>query len=319
MAETTLDALARRVDLLERRLRKWKVAVAIGGIALSALAGMVTFFAYSGIKPVMGSVGEIAARKFVVVNQAGDPIATLGSLGDGAITSLILMPSRALPSNSKEVEKWITGTLQAAAERGGAAFLASKDYSTILLGGRQGPQLPDFGAELTGGRKDARILLKSEPDSARKAAEISLYTSEFHGLEASASLTSPGGRTVTLTASDAYQAGKYDIPGQTTVNLSEPPPTEKGRISPHQAEFHLKSDGSAGLEFTDENYRTQAALDVDKDGNPYLDLFDNDGKLRAALGATDLEIVRTGASEKTAPSSLTLFDKKGKLIWRTPQ
>ena len=57
---------------------------------------------------------------------------------------------------------------------------------------------------------------------------------------------------------------------------------------------------------------------MDKDGSPHLDLFDNDGKLRAALGVTDLQITRTGASEKTAPSSLTLFDKEGKVIWQSP-
>jgi hypothetical protein len=47
-------------------------------------------------------------------------------------------------------------------------------------------------------------------------------------------------------------------------------------------------------------------------------LFDEKGNVRAVLGTAALEIVSTGATEKTAPSSLTLFDRKGKVIWRAP-
>jgi hypothetical protein len=39
---------------------------------------------------------------------------------------------------------------------------------------------------------------------------------------------------------------------------------------------------------------------------------------RAVLGITQLETKGTGEQEMTAPSSLTLFDKKGNVIWRAP-
>jgi hypothetical protein len=33
-------------------------------------------------------------------------------------------------------------------------------------------------------------------------------------------------------------------------------------------------------------------------------------------GSTSLETVRTGATETTAPGSLTLFDKNGRVMWQ---
>jgi hypothetical protein len=58
-------------------------------------------------------------------------------------------------------------------------------------------------------------------------------------------------------------------------------------------------------------------LEVDEHG-PFMALNDEKTTLRAVLGRMPLETVRTGAEEITAPSSLTLLDKKGKVIWRAP-
>jgi len=49
-----------------------------------------------------------------------------------------------------------------------------------------------------------------------------------------------------------------------------------------------------------------------------LNLYDKDGNKRAVLGSTSLETTRTGTVTKTAESSLVLFDKKGKVIWKAP-
>lgn len=154
---------------------------------------------------------------------------------------------------------------------------------------------------------------------------------------------------------------------------------------PREAELALKSDGSAGLDFTGEEFATQAGFDIDKDGTPHLGLFDSDGertrlevdahgkpslnffnnksgeqrlqlgltasgdpvlsmygkgtkayggtylrddgitladeqgKVRSVFGKTTLETERTGATETTAPGSLTLFDKNGRVIWQVPR
>lgn len=332
MTETTLDALEKRINLLERGLWKWKAAVAVVGIALMAIAGMVgvTSFQQQRKQTSREGVGEIAARKFVVVNEAGEAIATLGSLGDGAIVGLYLMPSRSVAPKTKEdkeIEKGLKEALQMLAETGGSVFGASREGSEISLSARRTPPdvVPSFGAQISADRERASLDLKTRADSAGKAAEISLATWAGLGIpalddRATASVSSRSGRTVSLEASDAYQSGKYEAPGKASVTLSEPFRDVPRKFIPsRQAEFALSSDGSANLDFLAENYRTQGGLEVDKDGNPDLDLFDNEGKLRAALGVTDLQITRTGASEKTAPSSLTLFDKEGKVVWQSPQ
>jgi len=56
---------------------------------------------------------------------------------------------------------------------------------------------------------------------------------------------------------------------------------------------------------------------VTKDG-PHLSLNDEKENSRAVLGSWSLEAVRTGETEVIAPSSLTLFDKEDKVIWRAP-
>ena len=59
-------------------------------------------------------------------------------------------------------------------------------------------------------------------------------------------------------------------------------------------------------------------LTESKDG-PRLHLYDEADNLRAALGSISLQISETGMVIKRSPSSLVLFDKEGKVIWRTPQ
>jgi len=49
-----------------------------------------------------------------------------------------------------------------------------------------------------------------------------------------------------------------------------------------------------------------------------LELYDTADKLRAVLGNVDLETARTGIVETRPPSSLVLFDKEGKVLWRVP-
>ncbi|HET6203586.1 MAG TPA: hypothetical protein VFI25_12370 [Planctomycetota bacterium] len=86
-----------------------------------------------------------------------------------------------------------------------------------------------------------------------------------------------------------------------------------------------------------------AALSVESDGWPNLSLFRKNGPAetrsetvlvvtsqgpqlslsmagvdRAVLGCAAIEKTRTGAVEQTGPSSLVLFDKEGKVIFRAP-
>jgi hypothetical protein len=88
------------------------------------------------------------------------------------------------------------------------------------------------------------------------------------------------------------------------------------------ATLDVKADGSPGLRLTT-NYLgaegdEQIALAVKPNGVPALSLRDKEGKMRAVLGRTGLENMKTGEETTTAESSLTLFDKEGKVLWKAP-
>lgn len=61
-----------------------------------------------------------------------------------------------------------------------------------------------------------------------------------------------------------------------------------------------------------------AQLEVSTKGLVSLTLRDERFNTRAVLGHTKLEITRTGTVEQHPASSLVLFDKDGKVIWKAP-
>ena len=59
-------------------------------------------------------------------------------------------------------------------------------------------------------------------------------------------------------------------------------------------------------------------LAVDKDG-PSVSLWDESGsRQHAVLGYAALENVDTGALEQRSPSSLVVFGRDGKVLWKVP-
>ncbi len=92
------------------------------------------------------------------------------------------------------------------------------------------------------------------------------------------------------------------------------------------------------LVFQDEDGTARASLTIIKDGTPSLNLYDKTGNARAILGYTELgttRIIQTLESTSTgrrtrfiasrtgkvarAESSLVLFGKDKKVIWRAPE
>lgn len=82
----------------------------------------------------------------------------------------------------------------------------------------------------------------------------------------------------------------------------------------------------AELILYDEKSNQRIALSSSADGawltlrgrESAINIYDNDA-LRAVLGSIDLQVPKTGTVIKRSPSSLVLFDKKGDVIWSTPQ
>ena len=71
------------------------------------------------------------------------------------------------------------------------------------------------------------------------------------------------------------------------------------------------------LSLSDQNGKDRAVLSAGTSG-PSLALRDENQKARAVLGHTELEATVTGAVEQRPASSLVLFDKDGKVIWKAP-
>jgi hypothetical protein len=87
---------------------------------------------------------------------------------------------------------------------------------------------------------------------------------------------------------------------------------------------------------TDHNDKQRAAFGIDKSGDPYLSLSDDNehtrselrsnlslldewGNLRTVIGSMVLKNTKTGSTEQLSPSSVTLFGENGRLLWQAPR
>lgn len=123
------------------------------------------------------------------------------------------------------------------------------------------------------------------------------------GLELSASPDSSGaslsaftrkGPSFSLTANGPSKLGEDVVPASASLTLFGSRRVK--RAFPPETTLTLSSDGSSHLELDDANDDT-----------------------RAIFGSADLEYRKTGATEETGLSSITLYDKKGNLIWKAPR
>jgi hypothetical protein len=108
-----------------------------------------------------------------------------------------------------------------------------------------------------------------------------------------------GARFITLWASDSLSKMQLREEGGGNAGLSY--------VKGSSPRFYLN----------DNDNNTRFELDITDDG-PKLTLIDHDGHDRAVLGATELEGEKTGKTERTAESSLVLFDKTGLVIFQAP-
>src|SRR5205085_1345736 len=99
------------------------------------------------------------------------------------------------------------------------------------------------------------------------------------------------------------------------TTLSEDALTLADGSGDERAHLGLNKDGAPRLAFFGKGAKTYDETFLDENG---LTVCDENRSRRAVLGRVGLETVRTGATETTAPGSLTLFDKKGHVIWRVP-
>jgi len=95
-----------------------------------------------------------------------------------------------------------------------------------------------------------------------------------------------------------------------------------------RASLGLAGDGSPSLDLYDQGAMLRASLSLAPDGSPALAVLDKDQNTRAAVGLCHLELTASGEfrptgepgreTRTTAESSLVLFDKEGKVLWKAP-
>lgn len=92
---------------------------------------------------------------------------------------------------------------------------------------------------------------------------------------------------------------------------------EKGK---ERASLVADGAGSVFLVMFDTNQKTRAQLSVSNDG-PSLVFFDPSGQARTIIGSTTLvpsHVMDNGVAQKAPASSIVLFDRSGRLLFRQP-
>jgi len=90
--------------------------------------------------------------------------------------------------------------------------------------------------------------------------------------------------------------------------------------SKERASLVADNAGSVFLVLSDSAGKTRVTLSVSNDG-PTLTFLDPSGQARTILGSTTIvpsHVTDNGIAELAPPSSIVLFDSKGKLLFRTP-
>jgi hypothetical protein len=82
--------------------------------------------------------------------------------------------------------------------------------------------------------------------------------------------------------------------------------------------FGLGPHGEPALALFDQEGKARMAINLGTKGEPALTLADQEERERAMLGSAELKRVMTGSTERTAESSLVLFDKEGRVIFQAP-
>jgi len=92
---------------------------------------------------------------------------------------------------------------------------------------------------------------------------------------------------------------------------------DKGK---ERASLVCDNTGSVFLVMSDKAGKTRVNLSVGNDG-PTLTFLDSSTQIRTILGSTTVvpsHVNDNGVAELAPPSSIVLFDSKGKLLFRTP-
>jgi hypothetical protein len=321
MATSLPGDLNARVSQLERVLWRWERVTSVIGIVMGVVSGILAVLIFQSWKGpgLRNGLGEVVARRFIAIDEHGNPLVEIGDLGDGAVAGLLVYPTKATESQLKAAG----GTLEKKLKNHVSGMFTREREAYLFLD--EGASLDRAGVTLSSTPSGSSVELVDKPSERARVSVIELDANRNDDVLGpdSAQIYALSGdkRSMTLEVSDprSFAGTGRQLPGEVSVQISDPlGPDQKPFRYPRTAELKLVSDGTSQLQFEGGDFQPEADLSVDSEKSPSLNLYDADGQLRAALGSTDLETIKTGATETTAPSSLTLFDKDGKVMWSRP-
>ena len=329
MNDMSLEMLVERISRLERQTRTWKIACTGILVALLALG------ASSGSRN-----DEIVAKKITIEGNQGEPLVTLGSWGQGRGGLILMQSAQGAESTVESMDRDIA-LRKELGDSWGAAIIGLPSSAELLMKSRNNKagRAGDLRIEPTG------IGFFTTKGRLLGLNAIDPYISEYQGTKQQM----PG--RVGLLISDSSdisessaqsQSIDLEIAGNTSSLYFSEVKAEATKahepISAHEntrASITALRDGQSSLALYDESGKLkELAIVLKKRGRleaysasgkaqaslapDSLSLFDENGILRTILGTADLEVARTGATERTSLSSLTFFDKQGKVLARQP-
>jgi hypothetical protein len=301
MTDLTLESLGERLSRVERQNRLLRAAVIL---VVAVFAAMVC----------MGQVGVpevVGARRFQMVDEQGRVRADIGMVDDNPV----------LYAYDEEGEARLGLGLSMFGDPRLGLFNEKGDPCAVLSLGTSGPSLnfmdgngkPNAALEVWDG--DSRLDLCDAEGKPR----VSLDTSEDKpGLNL---YDAAGELRASLTMFEGEPGlDLYDAAGK--IRMAVAMLDGEPGLCLHEAAGGMRAalamvEHGPDLVLYDATGKPRASLAV-FEGDPGLVLYDAAGKTRAALGATSLETIKTGAITKRSESSLVLFDKEGKVLWKAP-
>lgn len=336
MEEFTPENLIEHINRLERSLTRVWWGLSLLGIVGAALVGVTVVLVNrhspsSSLGTLSPVAGRVTAREFIVTDEDGKAVAWFGTLKNGFSGLILTAPTGTTRDETEDLPKHIVDLFAEIATRGGSYLTARSDETELSL------------ADGSGDQKKADNVSLSVRSSSSGAHESALRLSgrdgmvTFSGIEKgastekeSASLSLFGSKDNGSTSQGASL--ELDADGSSYLEFGE------GVLNP-RARLEIDAKGLPWLKLFDKDRETRAQFTLSSNGDPELSLWgkgekiyggtslkedgltlwDEHGKARATLGTTSLENTHTGSTETTAPGSLTLFDKNGRVIWQVPR
>jgi hypothetical protein len=173
-----------------------------------------------------------------------------------------------------------------------------------------------------GGRLMARLVTGQEGSSARGSRSALYLYSRRDGAAGTDTACLEAGPTMQLRLTDADSGDSVLYPVHLAFGAGKQiEDSSLASMAAREARYRLSLGLEGGwptLQFMDGGGEYRTIMDLGPDGSPSLEFRDRKGTARAVLGTAGLRTVRTGSTERTAESSLVLFDKDGKVLWRAP-